>query len=231
MMKVISCLCFCGLSIVLSAQSALRTFTSADDVFRLKYSPVLIRCTPQPEGQSRWWVPDECNSQDALCGDITGSTTTIVCFARPTHEHSAGAFFVAEVQTAGECMEHWPNTACRPLPIKRKDCLAGSSNWWPPETPRSTMRGQNTRIDSVRAKLFRISDSWTSGGQTGDIYRVFHGNKCYELGIQEAGVTSTAFDPEEIGEIEKVAKEDEEKYGPLLWQALHSFRFLAAGRP
>jgi len=93
------------------------------------------------------------------------------------------------------------------------------------------MRGQNTRIDSVRAKLFRISDSWTSGGQTGDIYRVFHGNKCYELGIQEAGVTSTAFDPEEIEEIEKVAKEDEEKYGPLLWQALHSFRFLAAGRP
>jgi len=230
MMKVISCLCFCGLSIALSAQSALQTFTSPDAVFQFKYSPVLIRCTPQPEGQSRSWAPDECNSQDALCGDITGSTTTIVCFARPTHEYFAGAFFVAEVQPEGECMEHWPNTTCRPLPIKRTDCLAGSSNWWPPETPRSTTRGQNTRIDSVRAKLFHISDSWTSGGQSGDIYRVFHGNRCYELGIQEAGVTSTAFDPEEFEKIEKVAKEDDRTYGPLLLQALHSFRFLAASR-
>ena len=229
MMKVISCLCFCGLTIALYAQSALQTFTSPDGAFQFKYSPVLIRCTPQPEGQSRSWVPaDECNSQDALCGDITGSTITIVCFARPTHKYSAGAFFVAEVQP-GDCMEHWPNTTCKPLPIKRKDCLAGSSNWWPPETPRSTTRGQSTRIDSVRAKLFRISDSWTSGGQSGDIYRVFHGNKCYELGIQEAGVTSTGFDPEEFEEIEKVAREDDKKYGPLLSQALHSFRFLAAG--
>ena len=230
-MRVISCLCFCGLSIALSAQGGLQTFTSPDRAFQFKHSPGLIRCIPQPDGQPRWWAPaGECNSQATLCGDIGDSATTIVCFARPTHEHFASAFFVAEVQPE-QCMEHWPNTTCRPLPIKRKDCLAGSSTWWPPKTPRNTTRGQNKRIDSVRAKLFHISDSWTSGGQSGDIYRVFHGKKCYELGIQEAGVTSTAFDPEEFDRIQKMEEEDDKKYGPLLLQELHSFRFLTADRP
>ena len=218
MMKVISCLCFCGLSIALSAQSALQTFTSPDAVFQFKYSPVLIRCTPQPEGQSRSWAPDECNSQDALCGDLTASTTTVVCFARPTHEYFAGAFFVAEVRAPEQ-------------PITRKACLEGSPGWWPPETARKTTRGQSTRINTINAKLFRVTDSWTSGFQTGEIYRVFHGNKCYELGIQDAGATSTAFEPEQYEEIEKAAKEDDKNYGQLLPQVLHSFRFLAVGRP
>jgi hypothetical protein len=39
------------------------------------------------------------------------------------------------------------------------------------------------------------------------------------------------FDPEEAEEIQKVAKEDDKKYGHLLSQALQSFRFLAASRP
>jgi hypothetical protein len=229
-MKVIPCLCFCGLSIALSAQNAPQTFTSPDGAFRFKYSPLLIRCTPQPEGQSGWRVPDECtHSQEDPCGDIAGPTTTIVCFARPTHEYFTGTFFVAEVQS-GECIEYGPNTTCRPAPMKRNDCLAGASNWWPLDTPPSTTRGQDTRIDSVRAKLFRISDAWLSGGQSGEIYRVFHRRKCYELGINEAGVNSTPFDPAEFEEIEKVAIEDDEKYSPLLTLALHSFRFLA-GRP
>jgi hypothetical protein len=128
-------------------------------------------------------------------------------------------------------MEHWPNTTCKPAPIKQEDCLAGSSNWWSPNTPRSITRGQDTTVGSVRAKLFRVSDSWTSGGQSGEIYRVFHDKKCYELGIQEAGATSTAFGSEEFKKIEEVASEDEKKYGPILSQALPSFRFIAAGRP
>jgi hypothetical protein len=124
---------------------------------------------------------------------MTGSTKTIVCFARPTHEYFTAAFFVAEVQPE-ECMEHSPNTTCEQLPVKLKDCLAGSWTWRPPE---STTRGQSARIGSVRAKVFRISDSWAGGGQSGEIYRVFHSGKCYELGINEGGATSTPFDPED----------------------------------
>jgi hypothetical protein len=185
----------------------------------------------QKKANSISWFPT-VNSMFPTAASVmtTLGSAIVVCFTYPGRsEHFFGAFFVSEVQP-GECMEHWPNTTCRPLPIKRKDCLAGSSNWWSPGTPRSTTRGQNTRIDSVRAKLFRISDAWMSGGQSGEIYRVFHGNRCYELGMQERGVTSTGYDPEEFEEIEKVAKDDDQKYGQLLPQALHSFRFLAASR-
>jgi hypothetical protein len=231
MVKVISCLCFCGLSIALYAQSALQTFTSPDGAFQFKYSAVLVRCTPK-EGQLDFWVPDGQLDvpNGCICDDHQGSAI-IVCFTHPGRsEHFLGAFFVAEVQP-GECMEHWPNTTCRPLPIKRKDCLAGSSNWWSPETPQSTTRGQNTRIDSVRAKLFRVSGGGLGHFESSDIYRVFHGKRCYELVIQDTGISLGAFDPEEAEEIEKAAKEDDKDYGQLLSQALHSFRFLAAGCP
>ena len=230
MTKIISCLCFCGFSIAMSGQSTLQTFTSPNRAFQFKYSPLLIRCTP-PEGQSGWRVPDECShSQDNPCGDMTGSSKTIVCFARPTHEYFTAAFFVAEIQPE-ECMEQWPDTTCKQLPVKLEDCLAGSWTWWPPETPASTTRGQSARIGSVRAKVFRISDSWAGGGQSGEIYRVFHSGKCYELGINEGGATSTPFDPQEWKQISKIAQRDDKKYGPLLTQALHSFRFVAASRP
>lgn len=218
-MKAIFCLCFCGPSIALYAQSALQTFTSPDGAFQLKYSAALIRCTPQSKGDARWWIPDLCNSQAELCGDHASPNTTIVCFARPRQsEYFTGAFFVAEVRAPEQ-------------PITRKACLEGSPGWWPPETARKTTRGQSTRINTINAKLFRVTDSWTSGFQTGEIYRVFHGNKCYELGIQDAGATSTAFEPEQYEEIEKAAKEDDKNYGQLLPQVLHSFRFLAVGRP
>jgi hypothetical protein len=207
MMKAIFCLCFCGLSIALYAQSALQTFTSPDGAFQFKHSAMLIPCTPI-EGQVD--VPQGC-----ICDDHQGSAV-IVCFTYPGRsEYFFGVFFVAEVQPQ------------RP----RKDCLEGSSNWWPPQTARSITRGQNTRIGSVRARLFHVSDAGLGSFESGDIYMVFHGNKCYELGIRQSGVTSTPFDPEEFEKIEKVEKEDYEKYGPLLSQALHSFHFVAGERP
>src|SRR5260370_7462687 len=98
-------------------------------------------------------------------------------------------------------MEHWPNTTCRPLAIKRKDCLAGSSNWWSPATPRSTTRGQNTRIDSVRAKLFRVSGGGLGHFESTDIYRVFHGKRRYELVLQETGIILVAFHPHQSEQI------------------------------
>jgi hypothetical protein len=40
-----------------------------------------------------------------------------------------------------------------------------------------------------RWKRFTTSDSWTSGGQTGEIYRVFRASTCYEFGIQWASTS------------------------------------------
>lgn len=226
MAKLFLALCLCALSVTLSAQ-ALETFTSPDGVFQFKHSPLLIRCMPQPNGDGRWWAPDACNSQAPLCDDMASSLTIIVCFARPGRsEYFVGALFVAEVQP-DECMEHWPNTTCKPIPIKRKDCLAGSPNWMQIADAKHKIReAENVKINSSKAMLFHTGDAWLSGGLTAEIYRVFHHKKCYELGIQEAGVSLGPFDPEDAAEIDRIAKEDEKKYGQLLPQALHSFRFL-----
>jgi hypothetical protein len=75
MMKGIFCLCFCGLSIALYAQSALQTFTSPDGAFQFKHSAMLLPCTPK-EGQVD--VPQGC-----ICDDHQGSAV-IVCFTYPT---------------------------------------------------------------------------------------------------------------------------------------------------
>ena len=144
-------------------------------------------------------------SQEGVCDDAAGSASTIACFAYPKDKFkekptfSAAAFFVAEI-----------------LEATQEVCLAGSQQWLflSPET---------TKINAVTFRLFRISDSWTSGGQTGEIYRVFHNKKCYEVGIQEAHTSSAAYDPETIKEF---SKQDQDEVHGRLKQALDSFRFL-----
>ncbi|MFY9532138.1 MAG: hypothetical protein WBC04_19745, partial [Candidatus Acidiferrales bacterium] len=105
-MRVFVALWLCGLSITLSAQTTLQTFTSQDGVFQFKYSPVLVHCAPErtEEGYPGSWVPADCSIQD-VCDDV-GSATTIACFAYPKDNFKdkptflAAAFFVAEVPAA-----------------------------------------------------------------------------------------------------------------------------------
>jgi len=206
---VLAVLCFCGLSLAQFAQAGLQTFTSSDGVFQFKYSPVLVHCAPQGtrEGYPGSWVPAEaCLSQDGVCDEAASSATTIVCFAYPNDNFrnkptfSAAAFFVAEVRAA----------------TTKRACLKGSQNW--------LIEGaQNARINTFHVRLFRISDAWTSGGQTGEIYRVFHTGRCYELGIQEAHTSSGAYDS---GTIQEFTRRDQAEVDRRLRQALHSFRFL-----
>src|ERR1700751_192889 len=70
------------LSVILPAQTTLRTFTSQDGVFKFRYSPALVHCTSQKseEGYPGSWVPaDSCSSQDGVCDDAGSSATTIAC--------------------------------------------------------------------------------------------------------------------------------------------------------
>ncbi len=201
MMRVFLAVWFCGLSITLSAQTILQTYTSKDGVLQFKYSRVLVHCTPERGS----WVPaDACLSQ--LCDDPGGSATTFACFAYPKDNFKdkptfiGAAFFVAQVRAA----------------TNQKTCLEGSQNWL-------IRSGQNTRINAISFKRFRISDAWTSGRQGGDIYRVFHDKKCYELGIQEAHASAGAFDP---GTIKEFTKRDSDEVRTRLKQALDSFTFL-----
>jgi hypothetical protein len=188
-----------------SAQSTLRTFTSQDGVFQFKYSPVLVHCEPRRIEQgspgSSWVPADAC-----ICDDTGGSASTIACFAYPKDSFkdkpafSGAAFFVADVGSA----------------TNEKTCLEGSQNWLIRDF-------QSTKVNSINFKHFRISDAWTSHSQTGDIYRVFHDNKCYELTIQEIKTNPAAYDS---GTIKEFTQRDSDEVRARLMQALNSFTFL-----
>ncbi len=202
-MKALTAFCFCWVAIALSAQTKLRTFTSPNGDFQFQYSSVLVHCT-QERGS---WIPgDGCASQGGVCEDTDSPATTIICLAYPKTDFkdkptfSAAAFFAAEVPGA--------TTA--------ETCLAGTKDW--------LIEGsEDTKVNSIRAKVFHTSDNWLGGGITGDIYRVFHGKKCYELGIQEAHTSSGAYDP---GTFKEFTQQDSDEVNARLHQALNSFTFL-----
>jgi hypothetical protein len=208
-MKILIAFCVCVLSFA-SGQTDFRTFTSPDGVFQFNYSRVLVRCTlhgGSEEGYSGSWVPSEdCNSQAGLCDDVASAASTIICLAYPKDTFkekptfSGAALFLAEIGAASTS----------------QPCLEGSKKWLIEGT-------KSVRVGSVKANYFRISDAWTSGGQTGDIYRVFHRKKCYELGIQQAGTSAAAYDP---GNIKEFTKQDQDKVYTCLKKAVDSFRFL-----
>jgi hypothetical protein len=208
-MKVLIAFCVCGLSFA-SGQTDFRTFISPDGVFQFNYSRVLVRCTLEVGGEEGYpgsWVPSEdCNSQAGLCDDVASAANTIICLAYPKDtfkekpKFSGAALFLAEIGAASTSQA----------------CLEGSKNWLIEGT-------KSVRVGSVKAKHFRTSDAWTSGGQTGDIYRVFHGKKCYELGIQQAGTSAGAYNP---GTIKEFTKQDQDMVYTCLKKAVDSFRFL-----
>ena len=207
-MKILIAFCVCTLAHAFG-QPDFRTFTSPDGVFQFKYSSVLVRCTVEgghEEGYPGSWVPSQdCNSQGGLCEDVASAANTMVCLAYPKDNFkdkptfSGAALFIAEIGAASTSQA----------------CLEGSRNW--------LIAGIQSRIASTKAKHFRISDAWTSGGQTGDIYRIFHRQKCYELGIKQAGTSAGAYDP---GTIKEFTKQDQEEVYSRLKQALDSFHFL-----
>ena len=209
-MKVWIALCLCGLSIPLAAQTDLKTFTSPDGSFQFKYSPVLVHCKLEEprEGSLGDWVPaDSCSSQGGLCDDVGSSdATTLVCLGYPRNRFkdkptfSGAAFFLAEL----------------PAVTTRRTCLKGSENWVIESV-------RNVRIDSRPARLFRVDDTWTSHRETGEIYRIFHAGKCYELGIRQVSTSLGTYDP---GAIKPFTRRDLAEVRRNLRYGLDSFRFL-----
>jgi hypothetical protein len=205
-----------------SAQAALRVFTSPDGAFRFKYSPLLVDCTKlvptkrpssdvpkvflgKPPALS---VPDSCMSQGPMCVADESVARTVACYAYPKEEFKnkptfiAATFFVAEISGATESV-----------------CLQGSKYW----DPNSLKSAKVTNINGIPFKVFEVSDGWAGGGQCGSAYRVFHENKCYELGIQTANENSGAFDP---GTFEEFTKRDGDKVQRRLREPLNTFVFM-----
>jgi hypothetical protein len=62
-----------------------------------------------------------------------------------------------------------------------------------------------------------------SGGESGEIYRVFHADKCYELGIQEVETSTGGLDE---GTFQEYTTQDAAEVDATLRLCLDSFKFL-----
>jgi hypothetical protein len=208
-MRTLIALCLCGLSIPLSAQTPLRTFTSPDGIFQFKYSDVLVDCASLGKQENRTGssVPEACMSQGSICGGMGSEESTVACFAYPKERFKDKDVFVAATFYVSEI-----------LSAKTEEvCLKGSPDWFVIKSEAET-----TEINHITFKAFEISDNWTSGGQSGPAYRTFHKGKCYELGIQNV-FSRAVYDP---GTVKKFTKKDSSEVGSRLRQPLNSFVFL-----
>ena len=195
----------CVFAIASSAQT-LQTYTSADGVFRFKYSKILIDCTPVlTEGKAAPPVMDACTSQDPVCDDGGGDAKTIACFAYPKEKLHDKPTFIA----ATFFIEEVPGSKTEEI------CSQKSPNWMVTKTRTATIQG-------VRFRVFEIGDNWAGGGQWGPIYRTFHNGKCYKLGLQTA-MARGGYDDEII---RRFSKQDAEEIETTLNHPLHSFEFV-----
>ncbi|MGA7855789.1 MAG: hypothetical protein WCA15_20895 [Candidatus Acidiferrales bacterium] len=190
--------------------NALQTFTSPDGAFQFKYSELLVRCSQSPKFRGSWEPADSCAAYFPVCDDPDSEgSATIACIAYPEGEFrdaptfEAAAFSVAEIHPSAS----------------EKDCLSGSPDW---NADQRASDGTLT-INGVNFKVFEASDAGMSQSLDGQVYRTFHGDKCYELSVRMATASSAAFDP---GSINEFSKEDENEVQNRLKQALDSFTFL-----
>jgi hypothetical protein len=206
-MKRFIAICLCAAAIPLIAQTDRHTFTSADGAVQFKYSPALIHCTQRSfRNGELGWIEDSCLSQGDLCDDDATKGTTIACFAYPKDkfkdkpQFSSAVFFLGLV----------------PVAKTQETCLDAAQEWLVHDS-------RATKIDGISARLFHTSDAWMGGGESGEIYRVFHSNKCYELGIQEVEASIGGLDE---GTFQEYTPQDAGEVHATLKQSLDSFKFL-----
>lgn len=192
-----------------NAENALKTFFGSE--FRFQYASLLIPCQKkeQETGDGYYWAQDSCSAYFPVCDD-SGSqgSTTIVCVAYPKEKFAdaptfeGAAFSVSAVEGAST----------------ESDCLGGSPDWV--IAPKGT--GKTATLNDVKFKVFEVGEGGMSQSVDGEVYRTFHGNKCYQLSIRIAEADSGAFD----GDINEFTKEDMDEVRSRLEHARDSFLFL-----
>jgi hypothetical protein len=207
-MKRFIAICLCAASIPLLAQTELETFTSPDRDFHFKHSPALIHCTRAARGPdaNAGRVDEPRISQDDLCDEDATVSATIICLAYPKDKFKDKPQFIAAVFFA----------RLIPAATTQKACLDSAQAWLVHDS-------RATIINGISARLFHTSDAWLSGSESGEIYRVFHSDKCYELGIQEAEASTGGLDPVTF---QDYTAQDAAAVDAALQEPLHSFTFL-----
>jgi hypothetical protein len=146
-MRILTTLLVSALAMAGSGPTSLKTFTSADGVFRFQYPDILINCISPQNSTS-----GSCMSQDGVCLAPGSEGATLACFAYPNERFKGkpsfvtATFYVSGIQAA----------------TVEKTCLEKSPNWYVISSKAST-----TTINHTIFKTFEIGDNWTSGGQYG----------------------------------------------------------------
>ncbi len=200
-MKVIVAICLlifpvwicCATKIV--DPDVMNTFTSPDGAFRFQYSQILYSCQLDNKAEDALEPEGTCFGQMPICDDDDDSTYTITCLGYPKME---AAFAAAVIKDA----------------TSESACLKGPEDW------PTDIRGFRI-IHGVKFRVFEISSAWTSGGLHGELYRTFHANKCYELGIRSIR-SSHSNDPDNT---DRPTKKENRAVQKRLEQPLNSFRF------
>ncbi len=206
-MKPFIAICFCALAIPLTAQTNPQTFTSPHGDFQFKYSPALIHCTQRSfRNGELGWIEDPCLSQGDICDTDAATGVTFVCLAYPKDKLKDKPGFIAAVFFVRSVPEGTTQNAC----------LKGSQDW-------SADVAHATKINGVSAKLFHTTDGWAGGSNSAEVYRVFHNNKCYELGNVEGDSNEGNYDP---GTFKPYTAKDAAQVHAALQQPLKSFKFL-----
>lgn len=183
----------------------LETFTAPDGTFSFRYPGLLIQCQQKVPGY--YWTPAEnCAAYHAVCdGEASEDSTAIACFAYPRNKFTnTGAFEAAtfSVEIVNQA-------------VTEKDCLSGPADRIFIPRPHLTIHG-------VSFAVFEFGEGGMNQSVGGHMYRVFHGGKCYQMGINVAGASAHVFDPPE----RELTKADWAEVNRRLEQARDSFRFL-----
>jgi hypothetical protein len=189
-----------------SHAEALKTFTAPGGAFSFRYSDQLIHCEQEKQKDGSYdWNPETCSAYIPVCDD-TASATSIVCFAYPRNRFTNTQAF--EAATFSVEVVHDRTTA--------KSCLAG------PEAVQRVDKHGTAIVHGVSFKVFGVGDSGTGQGTEGDVYRTFHGGKCYQLGVNVATSDVATDDPPQ----RELTDADLHEINGTLEQARKSFRFL-----
>jgi hypothetical protein len=186
-------------------RSPKRSFTSQDGVFRFAYPDSLVLCKRDPT-QSDWWTPDQsCEASIPVCSAVSGeSGTTVACVAYPPSNIRTGANFQAGAFSVNRLKK--ASTA--------RECLSVA------EPPPHVRTPHTETINGLKFSVTEIDGVAAGCVLAGHVYRTFHAQRCYELGIR---IVLSNIETDDPAPVEKF---DVEEVQRSLKNVLESFKFL-----
>jgi len=190
-----------GLHGLARKKPAEKRFTSPDGTFTFNYGRSIVKCARDPKQSNRWIPPESCEAYTPVCSDLYGSgDNTIVCVSYPAATMK-GTTFEAAAFSVNRINAH-TMAECRNI-------------------AEPNIRTRHTEnVNGVTFAVSEISDAGLGNGSSGEVYRSFHGNTCYELDIRVAFAEIGGFDPGTVREF------DHETVYRSLKSVLNTFQFL-----